>query len=104
MASRSTLSHYYDDAMLFALDEALRDVWQVLIAHNPYLTREADSELQTAVAETLIDLADSGIRNPNEPKTGRFKVCLSGAPANQPSILHDPTEFARLVVSEPPSS
>ena len=56
--------------MLFALEEALRDVWQVLIAHNPYLTREADSELQTAVAETLIDLADSGIRDPDELRGG----------------------------------
>ena len=80
MTSRSTLSHYYDDAMLLALEEALRDVWQVLTAHNPYLTREADSELQTAVAETLIDLADSGIRDPDELRDRTLQSLSLGRP------------------------
>jgi hypothetical protein len=79
MASRSTLSHY-DDAMLFALEEALRDVWQVLIAHNPYLTQEADPELQTAVAETLVALADSGIRDPDELRDRTLQSLSLGRP------------------------
>ena len=78
MASRSARS--YDDAMLFVLEEALRDVWQVLIAHDPYLTREADSELQTAVAETLIDLADSGIRDPDELRDRTLQSLSLGRP------------------------
>ena len=85
MASRSTLSQYYDALMLIALEEALREVWQVLIAHNPYLTnpyltREADSELQTAVAETLIDLADSGIRDPDELRDRTLQSLSLGRP------------------------
>jgi hypothetical protein len=66
--------------MILALDEALRDVWQVLIAHNPYLTRAADSELQKAVAEMLIDLADSGIRDPDELRDLTLQSLSLGRP------------------------
>ena len=65
MASRNT-PRYYDDAMLSALEQALRDVCQVLKAHDPYPKWDEDPDLKTLLAEKLMALADSGIRDPQE--------------------------------------
>jgi hypothetical protein len=65
MASQYRQRHY-DDEMLAALEEALRDVWQVLKAHDPYPDWQEDLDLKKAVAETLMALADSGVRDPQE--------------------------------------
>lgn len=65
MASRNP-SRYYDDAMLQALEQALRDVWQVLKAHDPYPSWDEDPDLKTLLAEKLMALADAGIRDPQE--------------------------------------
>jgi hypothetical protein len=47
-----------DDMILFALEQALREVWAVLKAHDPhgYLV---DQDLQQAIADKLMALADS---------------------------------------------
>jgi hypothetical protein len=56
----------YDDDMLCALEDALRQVWQVLKAHDPYPDWESDPDLKKALAMRLMALADSGIRDPQE--------------------------------------
>ena len=65
MASRNH-PRYYDEAMISALEQALRDVWQVLKAHDPYPKWDEDPDLKTLLAEKLMALADSGIRDPQE--------------------------------------
>jgi hypothetical protein len=65
MASRNPLRSY-DDATIDALEEALRDVWQVVKAHDPYPDWQEDPEMKRALAEKLMALADSGVRDSQE--------------------------------------
>jgi hypothetical protein len=55
-----------DDMILFALEQALREVWAVLKAHDPHEYLDKDQELQKAIADTLMALADSGVTDPQE--------------------------------------
>ena len=57
---------YHDESILVALEQALRDVCQVLKAHDPDRDWEKDAEVQQALAEKLMDLVDSGVRDPRE--------------------------------------
>ena len=52
--------------ILFALEQALREVWAVLKAHDPNEYLDKDGELQKAIANTLMALADSGVTDPQE--------------------------------------
>jgi hypothetical protein len=65
MASQ-TPQKYHDETTLVALEQALRDVCQVLKAHDPNRDWEKDAEVQQAVAEKLMDLVDTGVRDPRE--------------------------------------
>jgi hypothetical protein len=56
----------YDEITLRALEQALREVWQVLKAHDPDRDWDRDSELQKGLADTLMALADSGVTDPQE--------------------------------------
>jgi hypothetical protein len=56
----------YDDNTLQALEQALRDVWQVLKAHDPHGDWSKDSELKRDLAYTLISLVDCGVTDPQE--------------------------------------
>jgi len=49
-----------DDMILFALEQALREVWAVLKAHDPHGYLDKDDGLQNAIADKLMALADSG--------------------------------------------
>jgi hypothetical protein len=69
---------YYDDETLFALEKALRDVWQVLKARAPYPKWDADPELKKALAERLMALADSGVRDPHELSNRILQSLLLG--------------------------
>jgi hypothetical protein len=67
----------YDDATLAALEEALRDVWQVLKAHDPYPDWQEDPEMKRALAEKRMALADSGVRDSQELRTKTLQsLCL----------------------------
>ena len=55
----------YDKAMLDALERALRDVLQVLAAHDPDIDCD-DTVVKMALSEKLNCLADAGIRDPHE--------------------------------------
>jgi hypothetical protein len=56
----------YDEATLLALEQALRDVWQVLEAHDFYRNSDRDDECKTNLARTLMALADAGVRDPQQ--------------------------------------
>jgi hypothetical protein len=57
---------HHDESTLVALERALRDVCQVLKAHDPDRDWERDAEVQQALAEKLMDLVDSGVRDSRE--------------------------------------
>jgi hypothetical protein len=57
--------------LLFALEQALREVWAVLKAHDPHGYLDKDQDLQKAIADKLTALADSGVTDPWE--MGRIK-------------------------------
>jgi hypothetical protein len=56
----------HDETTLCVLEQALRDVCQVLKAHDPDRDWNKDAEVQRALAEKLMDLADAGVRHPRE--------------------------------------
>ena len=60
------LRRTYSDTTLFALEQAMRDVWEVLKAHAPSSDWDKDPGLQNTLAEMLLDLADSGVTDPQE--------------------------------------
>ena len=60
MASRQPRKSY-DETTLQALEQALKDVWQVLKAHDPLRDWDKDTEFQRVLAEKLMDLADAGV-------------------------------------------
>ena len=65
MASKAPPKHH-DEITLVTLEQALRDVCQVLKAHDPDRDWNQDAEVQQALAEKLMDLADAGVRDPKE--------------------------------------
>ena len=60
------LPRSYDEITLHALEEALRDVWMVLKAHDPDGAWDHKRELKRQVARTLMALADNGVTDPQE--------------------------------------
>lgn len=65
MASRHPPKSY-DEQILNNLEQALREVWQVLRAHSPYKDWDKDIDLKKSLAYHLMDLADSGITDAHE--------------------------------------
>ena len=57
-------SKSYDEMTLLALEQALREVRQVLKERDPYHDWDRDSEFQRGLASTLMDLADAGVTDP----------------------------------------
>jgi hypothetical protein len=55
-----------DDMIMFALEQALREVWAVLKAHDTHEYLDKNQDLQKAIADTLMALADSGVTDPQE--------------------------------------
>jgi hypothetical protein len=56
----------HDETTLAALEQALKDACQVLKAHDPDRDWDKDAEVQQALAEKLMDLVDTGVRDPRE--------------------------------------
>jgi hypothetical protein len=56
----------YDDETLDVLEQVLRDVWEVLKAHQPYPGWQSDTELKRKLAHSLMALADAGVRDPQQ--------------------------------------
>jgi hypothetical protein len=74
MASRHPPKSY-DETTLQALEQALRDVWQVLKAHDPLRDWDKDSEFQKGLAEKLMALADAGVTDPQELRSRVLASC-----------------------------
>ena len=55
-----------EDMILCALEQALREVWGVLKAHDPHGYLDKDDGLQNAIADKLMALANSGVTDPQE--------------------------------------
>jgi hypothetical protein len=55
-----------EEMVLFALEQALREVWAVLKAHDRHGYLDKDQDLQKAIADKLTALADSGVTDPQE--------------------------------------
>jgi hypothetical protein len=56
----------YSDTTLFALEQAMRDVWEVLKAHAPSSDWDKDPGLQNTLVEMALDLVDSGVTDTQE--------------------------------------
>jgi hypothetical protein len=56
----------YSYTTLFALEQAMRDVWEVLKAHAPCSDWDKDPGLQNTLAEMMLDLVNSGVTDPQE--------------------------------------
>ena len=56
----------FNELTLQALEHALRDVSQVLKAHDPYHDSNKDSEFQQGLASTLMDRADARVTDQQE--------------------------------------
>ncbi len=69
---------YYDDETLAALEQALRDVWHVLKAHDPYPNWQGDREFKRSLAEKLMALANSGVRDPEELRSRTLQSLTLG--------------------------
>jgi hypothetical protein len=65
VTSEPPLKHH-NETTLVALEQALRDVCQVLKAHDPDRDWAKDAEVQQALAEKLMDLVDTGVRDPRQ--------------------------------------
>ena len=64
----------YDETTLLALEEALRDVWDVVKARDLFRDWDKDSELKQAVAAKLMDLVDIGISDPQELRSRTLEI------------------------------
>ena len=74
MASRQPPKSY-DETTLQALEQALRDVWQVLKAHDPLRDWDQDADFRRGLAEKLMDLADAGVTEPQEFRSRVLASC-----------------------------
>ena len=74
MASRQPPKSY-DETTLQALEQALRDVWQVLKAHDPLRDWDKDADFRRGLADKLMDLADAGVTQPQEFRTKVLASC-----------------------------
>ena len=71
----------YVEKTLDALEQALRDVWQVLKAHDLHRDWDKDPETKNEVAEMLMALADAGISDPEELRS-RTLECFDLKPSH----------------------
>ena len=74
MASRQPPKSY-DETTLQALEQALKDVWQVLKAHDPLRDWDKDTDFRRGLAEKLMDLADAGVTEPQEFRSRVLASC-----------------------------
>ena len=65
----------YDETTLQALEQALRDVWIALKAHDPLRDWDQDTDFRRGLAEKLMDLADAGVTEPQEFRSRALASC-----------------------------
>ena len=74
MASRHPPKSY-DETTLQALEQALKEVGQVLKAHDPLRDWDKDADFRRGLADKLMDLADAGVTEPHEFRTKVLASC-----------------------------
>ena len=65
----------YDETTLQALEQALKDVWHILNAHEPFRDWDKDADFRRGLAEKLMDLADAGVTEPQEFRSRVLASC-----------------------------
>ena len=73
MASRQPPKSY-DETTLQALEQALRDVWQVLTRMTPFVTG-TKMQIFGGDLQKLMDLADAGVTEPQEFRSRVLASC-----------------------------
>ena len=66
MGSKNPPINLYDPATLATVEQAFDSTWVVLQARYPFRDFERDSELKTALGQTLFTLATEGVTDPIE--------------------------------------
>ena len=80
--------------ILFALEHALRAVWAVLKAHDSHGYLNKDQDLQKAIADKLMALADSGVTDPQNCAVGRSKTSIYTIQPSSRAMPFDSTSVA----------
>ena len=75
MFSRGSSPKSHDETTLLAIEQALKDVWQVLKAHEPYRDWDKDADFRRGLADKLMDLADAGVTEPQEFRSRVLAGC-----------------------------
>ena len=65
----------HEETTLLALEQALKDVWQALKAHDPDRDWDKDADFRRGLADKLMDLADAGVTEPHEFRTKVLASC-----------------------------
>ena len=65
----------HDETTLIALEQALKDVWQALEAHDPDRDWDKDADFRRGLADKLMDLADAGVTQPQEFRSRVLASC-----------------------------
>jgi hypothetical protein len=65
----------HDETTLQGLEQALKDVWQVLKAHDPSRDWDKDPDFRRGLAEKLMDLADAGVTERQALRSRVLAIC-----------------------------
>ena len=72
-ASQNPLMRQHEKNAL-AVEEAVRDIWKILQAHDRFRDLDEDPELGQKIADTLMNLVDRGVRDPRELRGRTLKL------------------------------
>jgi hypothetical protein len=61
MSSRYPGGNHEDDPLIPTLEEALFDIWEVLVAHEPYRDRAQDHERKVELSQRLMVFVARGV-------------------------------------------
>jgi hypothetical protein len=64
----------YNDKTLLAIEQARRDVWDVLKGYDPLRDWDEDPALKQVLADKLMDLADTGVTDRQDLRNGTLAI------------------------------
>jgi hypothetical protein len=64
----------YNDKTLLAIEQARRDVWDVLKGYDPLRDWDKDPALKQVLADKLMDLADTGVTDRQDLRNGTLAI------------------------------
>ena len=95
----------YDEKTLLALEQARRDIGEVLKGHDPYRDWDNEPALKQVLAEKLMDLADSGVTDRQELRSATIAIVdfkLWHLRACHGSQFSSPMETASKIAAQRP--